>query len=209
MLQEYTVDVKGLRHFVGNAITGEEARLILASYIDANAEARLNALKQKVDKLATVSDFAVKYRNTALGETISHRARRMVIGIVLSSLSALYGDFEVGDKRYLVSKMSYEREYNAYELEQVLDGTRSIGSGEQIVECEVDGTSYGNMIIVPRELLQQGLDYFCTRLRMRLVGNQLVVNNNVVVAEFATPKEDAKLLPEAPFYDMDEMGLPF
>lgn len=207
-LQEYKEE-NGKRTFVGEAIVGDEAQRILASYMEANKERILERFKTTVDITARKTDFMKKDRGLQDGETVEIRAARYIRGMVLGALNTIPGTINVAGHRYLYSKMSYSKEFDPYELDAVLSGKRSIGQGEAILPLEdTSGNTSTNVIAVPKDTLQEAVSYFMQKLNIKLQGNTLYANN-IAVVSFTSADVNSKILGAAPSYSLDDIKVEF
>lgn len=205
VLQEFTLQ-NGIKSFIGDPIVGDEARKIMASYMEANADRRLERFKSMVDQLSKQKDFTKKDRGLDNGETVEQRARRYVLGMVLGALNTTPGTIHVGERAFSVSTFSHRVNYNPYDLQAVLNGTRSLGSGNAILPSDVEGTTSGNFLIVSKDLLQKAVSYFVQTLKIKVQGSTLYAND-VPVVSFTTSDQTAKILDTVPSYSLDDLDV--
>lgn len=203
VLQEFTMK-NGIKSFKGDPIVGEEAHRILASYMAANEDRKFERFKTLVDILATQKDFTKKDRGLNPEESVEQRARRYVLGMVLGAINVTPPTIHVGGRAFAVSTFSHRVSYNPYELQAVLEGKRSIGSGNAILPTDTEGTMAGNFVIVSKDLLQKAVKYFVEKLKIRVQGNTLYANDMAVVS-FTTADQAAKILDVVPSFNLDDL----
>lgn len=203
-LQEYKVE-NGRKTFIGEAIVGDEAIKIVASYLSANEDRAFERFVTAVDNVAKKTDFVKKDRGMNPNESVEQRAARYIRGVVLGALNTVPSTFTVGDRHFMYSKMSYTAEYDPYDLDQVMQGKASIGVGAAIEKIDSsEGRSGNNAIAVSKDLLQKAVSYFMTKLNIVLEGNTLKVNN-IPIVSFTTPDVNAKILSAVSTYDLNEI----
>lgn len=203
VLQEYEIK-DGKKSFIGEPIVGDEARKILASFMAANEDRRLERFKTQVDELAKKHDFVKKDRGLNDGETVEDRARRYILGMVISAINSAPSIIHVGSRSFTVSTLSRRVEYDPYELQEVLENKRSLGSGNKVLPTDIEGTSRGNLMIVSKDLLQKAVSYFVEKLQIRVQGNTLYANGQTIVS-FTTADRTAQILSAIPSFDLEEI----
>lgn len=207
VLQEFETE-NGLKKFVGDPIKGDEAMNIAYSYIEANKERKLEAFKTAVDKAASIKDFVKKDRSLKDGESVTDRAKRWIAGTILGAINTVPSTFTVGGKHYAYSKISNSKMYDPYDLQDVLTGAKSIGLGETITSIEdADGIESTNMMIVPKDLLQDCIKYFVEKLEVKIEGNSVYILGTEAVS-FTKGDQNAKIVSAAK-YKLSEIDYGF
>lgn len=207
VLQEFQLK-DGVKVFVGEPITGNQANDIAYSYAEANKARKLEVFKTAVDKAATQKDFVKKDRSLADGETVQERATRYIIGTVMGAINTVPSTFTVAGKHYAYSKISNSKSYDPYDLQDVLTGKKSLGTGEAISSIEdTSGLTSSNMVIVPKDLLQECVTYFVQKLEVKIQGNSLFILGREAVS-FTKAEEISNLLSHAK-YDLSEINVGF
>lgn len=198
--------VKGRSY--GRAVTGKEAIDIVTTHNSAHAEQILQRLEKDIISFKSQAEVTPVTRNVASGESVQERASRYIRGIVLGAVNTCPTKLTVSGKTYLYEKRSISKALNPEDVISIINNAAYVGSQQGTKAEFLETDENFNTKCITQELFERALSMFCEKLRPRLEGEKLYLDDKNV-AMFATIDDTATVIQGASAFDENSVSVKF
>lgn len=153
-------------------LTGQKCADLIAKYLKANKERRMEKFKRDLVAIANSPVFTVDVRSLG-GKDIKQRANEYLAGKVFGALDACPQTFTVGDTQYKLETIKVEKYMNVDEAFEVLSGTKMLGGGTKV--DFVDESPSATRHFIDEATFKEAMDCLKEILKPTIQGNTLKI----------------------------------